>query len=159
MKAIGIFVIVVLILALIYIWGMMIYNRIKFEFGFKGADLSGLNIQSLLIGGQTEATIKASAKVINNNNFSITFSNLSADIYYEDVLIAKTSDDLAKKTVVVPSNSAIEIIDNIKIYLNPQSVKMLSAVALKQSPKVQYTVKLKLYGIPLSWTDYFIWEL
>lgn len=158
MKTAGIIGIIVLILLIIYIWGKMIYNRIKFEFGFRGADLSGLDIQGLLTGGQTEATIKMSAKVVNRNNFAISFSELRAWLYYDGVMMAQTSDELAKNKVTVQANSAAEITDDVRIFLNKQTIDLLKQVVTKQSPKVQYTVKLKIWGIPVSFTDYFIWE-
>jgi len=162
MKKIGIFSIIILVLVLIFIWLRMIYNRIynriTFEFGFRGADVSGLNIQSLLLGGQTDATIKMSAKVINLNGFSFSFSDLRAWLYYDNTLIAQTSENLAKQQIIVQKNSSAEIVDDVKIFFNKSSVKMLKEVALKQQPKVQYTVKLKIWGVPISFTDYFIWE-
>jgi len=158
MKTAGIIAIIVLIFVLIYVQGKMIYNRIFFEFGFRGADLSGLDIQGLLIGGTTDATIKMSAKVVNKNNFSISFSDLHAWLYFENVLIAQTSDALAKNKVTVQPNSSAEIVDNVRIFLNKQSLSLLKQAALKQSPKIQYTVKLKIWGIPISFSDYFILE-
>lgn len=158
MKTAGIIAIIVLIFLLIYIQSKMIYNRIKFEFGFRGADLSGLDIQSVLLGGQTEATVKMSAKVINKNNFAISFSDLRAWLYFEGTMIAQTSDELAKNKVTVQPNSAAEITDDVRIFLNQQSVKLLKQAALGQSPKIDYTVKMKVWGIPVSFSDYFILE-
>jgi len=158
MKTAGITLIIVLILVLIYVQGRMIYNRILFEFGFRGADLSGLDIQGLLTGGTTDATIKMSASVVNKNNFSISFSDLRAWLYYDGVLIAQTSEELPKNKITVQPNSSAEIIDNVRVFLNNQSLDLLKKAALKQSPKITYTAKLKLWGMPLSFTDFFILE-
>lgn len=158
-KTLGIIAIIILVIILLYIWFRMIYDRITFEFGFRGADVSNLDINALLLGGQTDATIKMSAKAVNKNNFDITFSDLRAWLTYEGLVIAQTSEELAKQKITVPKNSAAEVVDNVKILLNRSAVKLLKEVVLKKSPKVQYTVKLKIFGIPVSWNDYFIWEM
>jgi len=159
MKAIGIFVIIVLIIVLIYVRIQVINNRIKFQFGFKGIDLSSLNIPTLLAGGSTETTITISVKLINSNNFEISFSDLNAYLYYQDVLIGQTTDSISKQKVVVHPNASAEITGDIKIYLNPESIQLLTRVISKQSPLLPYTVRLKLYGVPISYSDSFVWEM
>lgn len=158
-QTIGIIAIVILVIVLIYIRLKMIYNRITFEFGFRGADISNLDINKLLSGGQTDATIKMSARIVNRNNFDITFSDLQAWLSYEGLVIAQTSEDLSKQKITVPKNSAMDVVDNVRILLNKSSVKLLKELATGGSPKVQYTVKLRIFGISVSWNDYFIWEI
>lgn len=158
MKIVGWFAIIVLVIILIYIRFKMIYNRITFEFGFRGADLSGISIQTLLLGGQTEASLKMAMKVVNKNNFNISLSDLRAWLNYEGTMVAQTSENLAQNKITIPKNGSMEIVDDVKIHLNPQSVKLLRNVISGQKPRVDYTVKLKLYGIPITWNDYFIWE-
>lgn len=155
MKAIGIIAIIVGIIALAVIWGMTAWNKIIFTFSFKGVDLSQFNLSSLTGLGQTSAKLTLNLNIKNNNGFAIPLKNVKVWMSYENTVIAETSSDLATKTFLIPAHGQIGVPDEVNVHLNQASINLLKQAAMKKNPRVDYTVKVNVFGISLTYTDYF----
>lgn len=181
-----IILIIVILLVAGYLYMKSVWNKISFVIAFKGIDFGAINISDLDNIGQTNTKIRLGLKVSNGNNFSIPFTNLRAWLYYDNTLIAQTTEELAfkKYTVLANSNKIIdesiakgptgmpcsfgngtynengnceltEITDLVNVYLNPSSVQLIKEIANKTNPAISYSVKLNVFGIPFSHSDYF----
>lgn len=158
MKVVGIIAVIVVILVLAGIWGMTAWNKIIFTFSFRGIDLSQLSFDSLTSSGETSTKLILNLGIKNNNSFSIPFKNMKVWMYYDKTVIAETSSDLASKTFLIPANGKIDITDAVNIHFNSASIKLLKEAALKKGPKVDYTVKVNVFGIALTYSDYFLFQ-
>lgn len=150
-----IILIIVLLLVLGYLYMKSVWNKISFVIAFKGIDFGTINISDLDNIGQTNTKIRLGLKVSNGNNFSIPFTNLRAWLYYDNTLIAQTTEELASRTFRSPANGIIEVEDLVNVYLNPSSIQLIKEIANKTNPAISYSVKLNVFGIPFSHSDYF----
>lgn len=167
MKGIIIFLIILAILAGIGFWiGKKAWDKIHFVFTFKGVDLGGLNINDLSNVGQTSAKINVALRIINDNNFSIPFSNVRTTLYYDDVIIAHTTEELAARKFRVLSNGykivdevtgekMDEIQDSVNVYFNVEAVHLIRDIVQKKNPSIRYEIRGSIFGLPITYTDSF----
>lgn len=155
MKTIGILAIIVGILVLAGIWGMTAWNRIIFTFGFRGVDLSQFDINALTGTGQTSTKLVLNLNVKNNNSFSIPFKDMKVWMSYGSTVVAETSQDLSSRTFLIPAHGYIDVTDAVNIHINSASIALVKEAALKRNPRVDYTVKVKVFGVALTYSDWF----
>lgn len=167
MKTLIIVTIVVGILILAAIWGMKAWDKILFKLSFKGIDLSTIDLASLASLGQTSGKLLLGIKITNNNSFDIPFDKMKVLLYYDGTLIAETSGYLSAQSFKSLSGSdkilnvgsgvtVNEVTDYVNVHINSASAKLIKDAISKQSPKVNYTVQLSVFNVPLTYSDYFI---
>lgn len=144
---------IVLLLVLGYLYIKKIWGKISFVFTFKGIDLGNIDLTNLT---GTNAKIRVGLKVMNDNNFAIPFRKVRAWMYYENTLIAQTSEDLSAKTFEVPANGVIEVEDSVNTYINSASLRLIKEIVNKTNPAISYKIKINVFGIPFSYSDYFL---
>lgn len=140
----------VFLLAALQLWN--IWSKIKFEFGISGIDILNIDVSNFLTGGNIMVPIRA--KITNDNSFDIPFKKLRAWLYYDNTLIAKTSEKLASESFNAPAGGHVDLVDPVNIYLNNSSLNLIKS--LGNNPEIKYTVKLTIFWIPFSHTDTFI---
>lgn len=156
-RVLAVIVVLVVLLALAGAYAVRAWNRIVFKFAFKGLDFSTINFQSLLATGQTTAKILLGMNIRNDNPFSIPFSKMKVWLYYENVLIAESSGMLYAQSFVLPANGGVvDVDDYVNVYVNQASGRLGKEVVAKNNPRVDYTVKVTILGIRLTYTDFFI---
>lgn len=143
---------IVLLLVLGYLYVKKIWDKISFVLSFKGIDLGNIDLSNLT---GTNAKIRVGLKVMNNNNFAIPFRKVRAWMYYDNTLIAQTSEDLSSKTFEVPANGVIEVDDSVNTYINNASLKLIKEIVAKTNPAINYKIKINVFGIPFSYSDSF----
>lgn len=153
MKTFLIIVLIVLVLAVIAVQVKMIWDNIKFEFGFKGIDVLNIDLSAISAGTGGNVSVPIRAKVTNDNGFDIPFSGLKVWFYYENTLIVQTSDDLASKSFNAPKHGHIDLVDPVNIYFNNAAFSFLRNLGNK--PEVRYKVQMRIFGIPFSYADSF----
>lgn len=167
MKTFITIVIVAGIIILLAIWGIKAWNKILFKLSFRGIDLSTIDLSSLTSLGQTSGKLLLGIKITNNNPFDIPFDKMKTLLYYDGTLIAETSGNLSAqsfkslaggdKILNVGSGITVnEITDYVNVHINSASAKLVKDALSNQSPKVNYTVQLSVFGVPLTYSDYFI---
>lgn len=156
-RVLAVIVILVVLLALAGAYAVKSWNRIVFKFAFKGLDFSTINFQSLLATGQTSAKLLLGVNIRNDNPFAIPFDKMKIWLNYENTLIAESSGLLYAKSFVLPANGGtVDVDDYVNVYINKASGNLLAEVAKKSNPKVEYTVKISIFKIRLTYTDFFI---
>lgn len=157
MRIFAVIVVLVVLLALGGAYAARAWNRIVFKFAFKGFDFSTINFQSLVATGQTSAKLLLGVNIRNDNPFAIPFDKMKVWLNYEGVLIAESSGLLYAKSFLLPKNGGIvDVDDYVNVYINKASGNLLSEVAKKSNPKVEYTVKISIFNIRLTYTDFFM---
>lgn len=139
-------VIIVAIVVFIYILLNLIASRIGFNFSLRDIDFSTLNLSDLLNQGQTKLGISANTIVTNLNPFNINFSFLEVWICHNNILIAKSSRVLEGK-INISGSGVTSFPLPLDLYINAESIKVAALLKLKQTVKIDYTVKLNLFGI------------
>lgn len=157
---------VILVLAAAYFWVRTVWEKLKLEVRFKGVDVG--NLQAILaenFSGNMKMNLGLTVK--NDNGFAIKFKNLRAFMYYENTLIAQTSEELAHKKFNVVANSdqiqeldaygnmiheTTEVTDSVNAYLNKSTFNLVNN--LQNKPQIQYKVKITIFWIPFSYSDY-----
>lgn len=132
-------------------WATKVWDRITFsEPRVEALDLQGLSLQDLaniaFTGTTKEVTAILGMDIKNENNFSIPFSNLRAQLFYQDTLIAETTDT---RSYNVPANGGLAFSNPVKIILNNAGGQLLIAKATGGNPIIDYVIKANVFGIPL----------
>ena len=139
----------------------IIWDNLKFNIYFKSVDLSGLTLADVekILGGETKViNTTLGADIENKNPFSISFSRLKVKMFYEEELIAETSEKIASTKYTIPAKGKLSIEDTADIILNPSSVNLIAQGLTNRKPSIDYTVDLRVWGIPLSIKNDFAWE-
>jgi len=161
-RVIAIVLLVFLIIALLVWYAVTVWDKLKFNIYFKSVDLSGLSLSDLekILGGETKViNTTIGADIENKNPFSISFSRLKVKMFYEKELIAETSAKTESTKYTVPANGKLSIEDTANIILNPTSVNLIAQGFTNQKPSIDYTVDLRIWGIPIPRIKSdFAWE-
>lgn len=156
MRILAVIVVLVVLVAVGTAYAMRVWNKIVFKFAFKGLDLTTIDIQTLISSGQTNARLLLGVNIKNDNNFSIPFDKMKVWLNYEGTLVAESSGILYAQSFNVPAGGSIDVTDYVNVYVNQASAKLVKLTVSKQNPKVEYTVKISIFGLRLTYTDYFI---
>lgn len=155
----SLFILFLAAIALVAWRSKKIWDKIAFNIYLQSVDLAGLglsDIPTILQGGEKNIMIMLGADIKNENNFSIPFSRLKVELFYEGNLIAES----AEVSGVVPANGTLSISAPAKIILNLASTKLLTEGLLKNKPTLEYSVGLNIFGIPIPFDikNNFVWE-
>ena len=157
MKILIAILIVLLLAGLAVLEGIKAWNRIVFKFAFKGIDLSTINFESLAATGQTSGRLLLGINITNNNPFAIPFDKMKVWLYYDNTLIAESSGYLYAQSYNLAKNGGtVDVTDYVNVHINSASAKLVRAAVSKQNPKVNYTVKINVFGIALTYEDFFL---
>lgn len=161
-RTIAIILLVLLIIFLLVWYAVSVWDKLKFHIYFKSVDLSGLGLADLekILGGETRViNTTLGADIENKNPFKISFSRLKVKMFYEKQLIAETSEKIASTKYTVPANGNLSIEDTANIILNTTSVNLIAQGLTNRKPTIDYTVNLRVWGIPLpTIKSDFAWE-
>lgn len=147
MKTIFWVIIIVALTIFVYISLNLASSRIGFNFSLSKIDFSTLNLVDFK-SDNAHIGIKVNTLVTNLNPFSINFSFLEVWICHNNILIAQSSKVLEGK-IGIAGNSITNFILPLNLYVNAESIKVAALLKLKQPVKIDYTIKLKLFGIPV----------
>lgn len=152
-----IFLWILLILAVLAVIGFFWVKSIWDSISFSPPSLQGLNLQGLTLtdlasiafeGQSKTVTVTLAMAIKNDNNFSIPFSNMKVKLYYDNTIIAETSNLISGKQVV-PANGALTVSDTVNVILNNAGGKLLIDKINGGHPSIDYSISLKVFGIPL----------
>lgn len=161
MKATTIVLILIILLILggIYFYVKMAINRVSFQIGLKGFDLSGISISDVF-QGTGAIKLQALAKISNRNNFAINLSKFKIWMYYQGTMIAQTTDETNNiSDVSIPANGNIDVTHDVTVYLNSAFLQAIKDLRNGANLKFDYTTSFRVYGIPFTYKDYFNYKL
>lgn len=139
MKGIKIFLLVVLI-TLILLAFLIKRALSKLEYEYK---ISKFNIREIFKG---KLGISLDFIIKNKNSFPITIGKVYLELYYQNVLIAKTPKVIPNTQI--KANSATTIKDfYLDLYLNKESGEIIKKYLAKQPITFQFKTKFSLFGI------------
>lgn len=78
---------------------------------------------------------------------------------YDNTLIAESSGNLYAQEFRLPANGFIDVTDYVNVYLNQAVAKLAKEVGLGNKPKVNYTVKINVFRVSITYNDYFLAEI
>lgn len=136
-----------------FIWAKNVWNKITFgKPRLQGLNLNGLTpvdlANALFNSISKDITVTLAMDVKNDNNFSIPFSSLKVKLFYNDAVIAETSDMLSGKQSVA-ANATFTATDTVTVTLNDAGLNMLIEKAKGNKVKIDYKILVKVFGIPL----------
>lgn len=147
MRLIGV-VTVLLILIAYYLY--TIQKSFNVTFKPDNLELNNFNFQSLN-SGKTFFKTKVEFEVFYKAPFKVTFSDLNLQIYYNNVLVSKSSD--------VPENlSSVTLLPNVNnlayhtfdVFINSSSIDLAYKIKSKQTYQLNYKLTAKVFGIPVT---------
>lgn len=172
--------IILLIVIIVIVILKIIWDNINFKLNFRGVDLSQFNLQTLtnlLNGGEITAKLKLGVDIKNDNNLTISFSNLKVWLSYGGVLVAETTDKIFNANLqLLPNSNKIknvdtgevfddihELTDDVTIHVNSALINLVRAKISGSTPQIDYKVSVKMHpsyfpSFSYSTSDYFVWD-
>ncbi len=148
MKTVGITIIVILILIVLY----LVSVRNSFKVAFKISDVQLKNFTlDLLNSGQSIVQIQLVFVVFFKALFNIVISNLYLEIYYNNQLVAKSSNvpENYKKIILLPNVDNL-VYQTFDLKVNAQAIDLIYKIKAKQPYSVNYKLSAKVFGIQVS---------
>lgn len=130
-----------------------LYDKISWSFSI---DKSKINLQGiltqLLLNKSVQLPIVAS--IDNKNSSQITIKDLYIKINYLGKDVLQTNKDSAVlKNVTIPKNATgYKINDNVEVFANSSSVKLIGELIKGNKPEVEITISGKIFLITHSVT-------
>lgn len=153
MKSLFYISIVVILALLLYYYFKIVKARITFNFKLRDIKVGTINIADIK-DDNAKLKIGVGIEIENKNKFSISFSDLYLWLYWNNNLIAKTSDiPEAKKKVYIPSNGKAYFVEPIDIYINKNTIGFLAELKLKKEVDIKYVVSLRILGLNIRYED------
>ncbi len=141
----------ILLTILIFLYGklLLVKSKIDVKLGLENIKIKAF-LQNLSKEDNSLKTI-ISIRVSNNNNFTIPINNLRVEINKNNELVAKSLNiEENKARVKIPSEGEVTFSHKGEIYLVDQIVNII-----KEGISFDYTVSMKVFAIPISFTDTF----
>ena len=147
-----ILVIIVIIALVIFTKGKAAYDKISFSKPTFQAALESIS-QAIVSGNTLSFPLPFNIK--NDNNFSIIFSSINAELTYGGTVIGTTNDP---GWHTIPANSTFPFAPIFNLSINDAVKNLLAAKIQGAHPSIDYTITLKVFGIAIpSITDSFTW--
>lgn len=142
-------IIIVLVLILVVYYFYSVKQSFKLYYKLDDIKLANLNFQSF-VAGNTSIQTRVEFLIFYSGLVGITLSDLNLEVYYNNALVAKTSDVPENKKAIVLSPNVNNIVyHTFDLFLKPQTAELvLTKIKLKQPYILNYTVSGKIYGIP-----------
>lgn len=147
-----ILLIILLVLILIGLYGYSIISKIDFDFNIKNFNFGSFIIKDLKSDGSK--TIITIEYVINNrSNTTIKFKDLYVEAYYNNKLIAKSTDNYnnSKEIVLDKRKSDIKFEQEYYVLLNKESIELATRIASSKPVDIGYLVKVNILGFKLKY--------
>lgn len=144
---------IVLLGALFYAFVLYAKSKIKISVSLAKLDVAKL-LSVIATGGKAILKTDLEMKVVNDNVFSITASNLKVQIFHKGVLIAQSTDIGPEKIVILPKVET-EFIHTLDVILSQQFFDVIKTLKSGEPLVLQYIIQLKLFGIPVKYQDNF----
>lgn len=146
------------IIVALYFAVMTAIAKVSFEIGFKGLDLSNIALDNVISGSST-ARVKIGAKLVNRNNFPIRLGNFHIWIYYNNVLMAQSTEEPGNfNKIIMPAHGTAEVTHDVTIYLNTQVLQLLRDLKDRKELRFDYATEFRVYGFPYTYKDYFTYK-
>ncbi len=143
------FIIILLaIITAIYLYVQLLVSRLDFNFGLSKIDLSKFQLGRVITGGSSNAKVVVDASITNANSVNLSFSNLYIEIYYNETLIAYSTDNISNYAKVVIEAGSVTIIqEELNIVVNGNTVDFGLKMNLNEQLLISYKIRLKLLGL------------
>lgn len=120
-------------------------SKVYFKF-----DLSGISIGNLTSG--SKINLKINSYIENLNKFKINFSGLFVQLFYNNDLIAASTDVNTNK-YTVPANGKFNFQEDIDLFINKASLLLVKNIAINKIANkpttIEYHVRVKLFNISI----------
>lgn len=154
-----ILIIVVVLVAVIgisaFIYLKLFTARIKYNFGISSMSFASLNLIDLLTKGASEFTIGVLTEIENNNGLSVTIADPFVRLYYNEKLIAYSSNDTQKQSVAITKMGKVSFNEDLNIIVGSNLIDLITNLRNNSDVKLKYKVNFKIFGIPMSTSDYY----
>ena len=146
-------VLAVIVYFLVVPWGKKAWDNVTFSVPrIESWDLNGLNLNDLaniaFTGTEKPVDIRLGMDVMNKNSFSILFSNIKAQLFYNGIQIAETTDNASH---TVPANGTLPLSSVVKVTLNATGGQLLlDKLVLGKTPVIDYIISANVFGIPIK---------
>lgn len=134
-------------------WAKKAWDNITFSVPRVEAwDLKGLNLNDIadiaFTGKEKPVEIRLGMDVMNKNNFSIPFSNIKAQLFYNGIQIAETTDNASH---TVPANGTLPLSNLVNVNLNTAGGQLLvDKLVLGKVPVIDYIISANVFGVPIK---------
>lgn len=144
----------VFLILFVYLYVSLVLSRVFLDISMSGLNLSGLNLSSLVNNGKTSFALKLKVIVKNRNKFSINFSDLYAEVYSNNQLIAKSSELQSNyQKINVPGLSEKSFNEELDVVLSASSINLIRDKFNGKPIKLDYIIKLKVFGVRIKVQD------
>lgn len=150
-------VLIVLGLGLIvaYFYIRLAIKKVTVDFRVKSVDWKGITLSDILKSKRADVGLTLSISVINENNYSIPVRDLQVEIYQNNALIAESAPMYEEK-IVIPAMGAAEFDETIIVTVDRSTLGLLKSIFQGKSFAIDYKVKFKVFGFPVSFKDTYL---
>lgn len=147
MRILGV-ITVILILIVYYLYEVKKTFNVKFkldDISLKDFNLSSLNT------GKSFVETRVQFFVFYVALFNIVFSDLYLEVYYENQLVAKSSDKLEnfEKITLQPNYNNL-VYQTFDLKINAAAISLIYKIKTKQKFAVNYKLSAKVFGIQIN---------
>lgn len=148
-------VIIVLILAIVAFYINSVVKSIKLKFTVDNINLQGISLSSLNMGTSFVKT-RIRFLVYFQSFFKIRYSNLQLTAYYNNILIARSADNVEnKRQVVLLPNVENEVYYTFDLQVNASTIELIAKIKAKQPYQITYNLSVRLFGIPVKYNSVY----
>lgn len=144
--------VIVVFFVLVYLYYVHVsteLDNIDYKFDLRSVDFSKFNIKDV-VGDGAKIKSEIGIDLKNNSNLKLSFKDLYLELYYNDVLVARSSDDVNNfSRITISKHSDIYIKQSFDIFLNKSALAMIADVR-KGKSVIGYKVKLNWFGLKVS---------
>lgn len=153
------FLLILMFILILVVYTITTIKRLAFTFGLKSLDVSQFgSIQNFGLG-QSKVRVGMELCIYNPLAYMIKMSRIKYDIFYEGVLIGKSSElneDLKKIRLISSSNSCF--IANTDFFINAELLKLAYKIKQKEAAEITYHVTGMLFFIPFKREDKYVFN-
>lgn len=155
MKKVWIYIIlsIALILSSLYIYIKSVIDSIEFKPFIEEVNLKDLSFNSLNTGkGFIELKVGFDIKFFGLS--SISFSDLNLVVYYNNELVAKSSDSQINKNKIVLLNEINNIVyHRFDLRINPNTIALISKIQNNEKYTLDYEISFKKFGLTINYKN------
>lgn len=149
-------IILVLVLAIIAYYINTVVKSIKLKFTVDNINLQGISLGSLNMGTSFVKT-RIQFFIYFQSFFKIRFSQLQLNAYYNNILIARSANNVEnKKQVVLAPNVENEVYHTFDLQVNASTIELIAKIKAKQPYQIAYNLSVRLFGVPVKYNSIYI---
>jgi len=147
-----ILLIVLFVLILIALYVKSIIDKIEFDFNIKNLNFKDFILKDITSQG-SKTLITIEYLINNKSNSTIKFKDLYIEAYYNNKLIAKSTDNYnnSKEIVLDKRKSDIKFEQEYYVLLNKESIELATRIASSKPVDIGYLVKVNILGFKLKY--------